>query len=82
MNLFQFSDDSIFTINLDNEYISATAKRIRAGVGDNYRYNAGLQKALLSLEYQKSSDVNSSIVGVTGVWEGLPIIINLQRLLK
>ena len=60
----------------------ATAKQIRNGVGDFINCNAAVQKALDTLEFQRSGGYKNAGVlefstGLAGTWEGLSVQLNV-----
>lgn len=57
----------------------ATAKQIRANVGDFARCNAAVQKALDSLEFTRSGEgtAEQCASGIAGVWEGLDVQLTM-----
>jgi hypothetical protein len=56
----------------------ATAKQIRNGVGDFVKCNAATQKALETLEFQRSgTDVLAYSTGLAGTWENVPVQLDM-----
>lgn len=57
----------------------ATAKQIRAGVGDFVKCNAATQKALDALESIRSGDgaADQCARGLAGTWEGVPVQLDV-----
>ena len=57
----------------------ATAKQIRVGLGDFTACNAAVQKALDVLEFMRggSGAADQCAVGISGVWEGLNVQLNV-----
>ena len=57
----------------------ATARQIRAGIGDFVKCNAATQKALDALEFQRSgNDILACSTGLAGTWEGVPVQIDIS----
>lgn len=57
----------------------ATAKQIRAGVGDFVKCNAATQKALDALESIRSGagTAEQCARGLAGTWEGVPVQLDV-----
>jgi hypothetical protein len=70
----QFKQSQKFRIINGSACFYATAKEIRAGLGDLAQFNAATQKALCALEFSKSE--RSVVSGLCGTWEGLQIQID------
>lgn len=78
MDIKRFKATQKFRVIIGPACFYATAKQIRAGVGDFAQCNAATQKALDSLEYTRScGGVLSSTVGQSGTWEGLNVQLNI-----
>jgi hypothetical protein len=78
MDIKRFKAAQKFRVIVGQVSFYATAKQIRAGVGDFVTCNAAVQKALDSLEYTRSSGgVLSSTVGQSGTWEGMNVQLNI-----
>jgi len=75
----RFKQTQKFRINIGSTVsFYATAKQIRAGVGDFYTCNAATQKALEVLEVYRSGDgVEMCSTGLGGTWEGLQVQLNM-----
>jgi GTP cyclohydrolase III len=75
----RFKQAQRFRVIVDAVSFYATAKQIRAGVGDFSRCNAATQKALDALEYTRSGSgvADQCAVGLAGTWEGLQVQLNL-----
>lgn len=58
-----------YRVVMNGVHFFTTDKEIKRGVGDEYKTNAALQKALLVLEDMRA---NNSIppIGLAGHWEG------------
>lgn len=59
-----------FRVIVNGVHFYSTTKAIRNGVGDHYKTNAALQKALLCLETPVSFAKSN---GIAGTWEGLSV---------
>jgi len=78
MDIKRFKQTQRFRVIVGDVSFYATARQIRAGVGDFSKCNAATQKALDSLEYTRScGGVLSSTVGQSGTWEGMNIQLNI-----
>lgn len=78
MDIKRFKPTQKFRVIVGPACFYATAKQIRAGVGDFVKCNAATQKALDSLEYTRScGGVLSDTVGQSGTWEGIDVQLNL-----
>lgn len=82
MDIKRFKQSQKFRIIVgDTVYAAcfyATAKQIRAGVGDFVKCNAATQKALDALEFQRSgTDALACSSGLAGVWEGVPVQLDI-----
>ena len=78
MVIKRFKQSQRFRVIVGDACFYATAKQIRAGVGDFYTCNAATQKALEVLEVYRSGDgVEMCSTGLGGTWEGLQVQLNL-----
>ena len=78
MDIKRFKPTQKFRVIVGDVSFYATARQIRAGVGDFTKCNAAAQKALDSLEYTRScGGVLSSTVGQAGTWEGMNVQLNI-----
>ena len=79
MNVKRFAQNQKFRVIVGPACFYATAKQIRAGVGDFVQCNAAVQKSLDSLEYYRSSGgaVEACATGHAGTWEGLNVQLNM-----
>lgn len=79
MKMTRFKQNQRFRVIVDSACFYATARQIRAGVGDLYTCNAAVQKALDSLEYTRSGEglAEQCAVGIAGTWEGLNVQLNV-----
>jgi hypothetical protein len=57
-------------------HFHTTAKKIRAGIGDEYRGNAAAQKCLLVLENMREVE-KFPPVGLAGHWEGYNVQLDM-----
>ena len=74
MTIKRFKQSQKFRVIVGQACFYATASQIRNGVGDFMTCNAATQKALDTLEFQRSgSDVLSFSTGLAGTWEGLQV---------
>ena len=75
----RFKQAQKFRICIDSVSFYATAKQIRAGVGDFVKCNAATQKALDALEYTRSGEgiADRCAVGLAGTWEGMQVQLNI-----
>ena len=75
----RFKQAQRFRVIVEAACFYATAKQIRAGVGDFYTCNAAIQKALDALEYTRSGEgvADQCSVGLAGRWEGFNIQLNV-----
>lgn len=80
MQIKRFKQSQKFRIIVGPACFYATAKQIRNGVGDFVQCNAATQKALDSLEYQRSGKgiADQCTTGLAGTWEGIPVQINVS----
>ena len=74
----RFKQSQRFRVIVDKACFYATAKQIRAGVGDFTQCNAAVQKSLDALEFYRSgTGIESACTGHAGTWEGLQVQLNL-----
>ena len=78
--MFCFAKSKKFRVIVGPANFYATAHEIRNGVGTDYRCNAALQKALLSLEFTRSGTgiAEQSASGIAGVWEDMNVQLDMQ----
>ena len=60
-----------FRVIVNGVHFYSNTKAIRNGVGDNYKVNAAIQKALLCLETPVISFATNR--GIAGTWEGMQV---------
>jgi hypothetical protein len=79
MKMYRFKQAQRFRVIVGAACFYATAKQIRNGVGDFMTCNAATQKALDSLEFQRSGSgiADQCATGLAGTWEGLNIQLNV-----
>lgn len=79
MKITRFKQTQRFRVIVGSACFYATAKSIRAGVGDFNQCNAATQKALDALEFTRSGRgaAEFAAVGIAGVWEGLNVQLNV-----
>ncbi len=79
MKMYRFKQAQRFRVIVGAACFYATAKQIRNGVGDFGACNAATQKALDSLEFQRSGSgiADQCAVGLAGTWEGLNVQLNV-----
>jgi hypothetical protein len=82
MKVQRFKQAQRFRVIVGPACFYATAKQIRNGVGDFVNCNAATQKALETLEFQRSGGYKNAGVlefstGLAGTWEGLQVQLNL-----
>lgn len=78
MKVQRFKQAQRFRVIVGPACFYATAKQIRNGVGDFSQCNAATQKALDTLEFQRSGDdILACSTGLAGTWEGLQVQINV-----
>jgi len=76
--MFKFKTSQKFRVIVDSACFYSTAKQIRYGVGDLYKCNAAIQKALDALEFTKSgTGADQCACGIAGTWEGFNIQLNV-----
>jgi hypothetical protein len=77
--MYRFKQTTKFRVIVDSTCFYATAKSIRNGVGDFYKCNAAVQKALDALEFTKSGTgvADQCACGIAGTWEGLSVQLNI-----
>lgn len=71
MKVRRFRKNQTFRVVTEGVHFFATAHQIRQGVGDEYRTNASIQKALDALEFSCSMP-DAKIMcarGIAGEWE-------------
>ena len=80
MTIKRFKQSQKFRVIVGPACFYATAKDIRFGVGDFGKCNAAVQKALDTLEFQRSgTDVLACSTGLAGTWEGLQVQLNVAQ---
>ena len=81
MDIKRFKQTQKFRVIVGQASFYATAKQIRAGVGDFMKCNAATQKALDALEFTRSGDgvADQCAVGLAGTWEGLSVQLDLAQ---
>jgi hypothetical protein len=78
MQIKRFKQAQRFRVIVGAACFYATAKQIRNGVGDFVKCNAATQKALDTLEFQRSGkDVLACSTGLAGTWEGVAVQLNV-----
>ena len=78
MDIKRFKPSQKFRVVVGESCFYATAKQIRWGVGDFAKCNAATQKALDTLEFQRSGDdILACSTGLAGTWEGLQVQLNI-----
>lgn len=79
MDIKRFKQTQKFRVIVGQASFYATAKQIRAGVGDFMKCNAATQKALDALEFTRSGDgvADQCAVGLAGTWEGLSVQLDV-----
>jgi hypothetical protein len=82
MQVKRFKQAQRFRVIVGPACFYATAKQIRSGVGDFVNCNAATQKALETLEFQRSGGYKNAGVlefstGLAGTWEGLQVQLNI-----
>ena len=78
MTIKRFKQSQRFRVIVGSVCFYATAKQIRNGVGDFTTCNAATQKALDSLEFQRSGDdILAFSTGLAGTWEGMQVQLNV-----
>lgn len=79
MDIKRFKQTQKFRVIVGQACFYATAKQIRAGVGDFTQCNAATQKALDALEFTRSGNglADQCAVGMAGTWEGLQVQLNM-----
>jgi len=75
----RFKQAQRFRVNVGEVSFYATARQIRAGVGDFTKCNAATQKALDALEFTRSGTgaADQTACGLAGTWEGLQVQLNI-----
>jgi len=75
----RFKQAQRFRVNVGEVSFYATARQIRAGVGDFTKCNAATQKALDALEFTRSGTgaADQAACGLAGTWEGLQVQLNM-----
>ena len=59
-------------------HLQTTISKVRSGLGDSYSFNAATQKAVDALEYSRSGTiVSAKPIGISGIWEGIPVQVDL-----
>ena len=81
MQVKRFKQTQRFRVIMDTVCIYATAKQIRAGLGDFLRCNAATQKALDALEGIRSGAgaAEQACQGLAGTWEGMSVQLNVAN---
>lgn len=78
--MFTFKQTQRFRIIVDNVCFYARAKEIRCGVGDFYKCNAAIQKALCALELTVQNQARGEThIGICGTWEGINVQLNMAN---
>jgi hypothetical protein len=82
MQIKRFKQDQRFRIIVGAACFYATAGQIRSGVGDFVNCNAATQKALETLEFQRSGGYKNAGVlefstGLAGTWEDIAVQLNV-----
>jgi hypothetical protein len=82
MKVQRFKQAQRFRVIVGSACFYATAKQIRNGVGDFVNCNHAVQKALGTLEFQRSGGYKNAGVlefstGLAGTWEGLQVQLNV-----
>ena len=77
----RFKKSQAFRVIIDNACFYTTAGSIRSGVGDFYRCNAAVQKALDALEFTRSGTglAEQCTSGIAGVWEGMSVQLDIKK---
>lgn len=75
----RFTAAKRFRVIVGQACFYASAKQIRSGVGDFTQCNSAVQKALDALEFTRSGSgaADQAAVGISGIWEGLNVQLNL-----
>ena len=63
-------------VRTGNVSVYSTAGAIRSGIGQEYRFNAAVQKALDSLEFMMYNEKHR-VSGLSGTWEGMNIQVDI-----
>lgn len=81
MDIKRFKQTQKFRVIVGTACFYATAKQIRAGVGDFMKCNAATQKALDALEFTRSGNgvADQCAVGLAGTWEGLSVQLDVAQ---
>ena len=78
MKIKRYKSTQRFRVIVGDACFYSTARDIRNGVGDFMKCNAAVQKALDSLEYQRSgNDILACSTGLAGTWENLQVQLNV-----
>ena len=78
MVIKRFKPTQKFRVIVGQACFYATAKQICYGIGDFTNCNAAVQKALDTLEFQRSgTDALACSTGLAGTWEGLNVQLNI-----
>lgn len=73
-----FKASQRFRVIVGDACFYATARQIRAGVGDLTKCNTAVQQALAALEnYRSGDDIGQCSTGLGGNWQDLSVQINL-----
>jgi len=78
----RYKQSQKFRIIIDGVHLFTTAKQIRSGIGDEYRTNASVQKALDALEFSRFVDTGAAAtaaMGIAGRWESKNVQIDVVR---
>ena len=80
MKMYRYNLTQRFRVIVGDACFYATARQIRAGVGDFGRCNAATQKALDALEYIKSGAgvADQCASGIAGTWENLNVQLTVS----
>lgn len=74
VDIKRFGKNQKFRIICGDASFYTTANSIRNGLGSSSRFNAAAQKALDSLEFERSTVAVTT--GIAGTWEGIQVQIN------
>jgi hypothetical protein len=79
MDIKRFKPTQKFRVIVGPACFYATARQIRAGVGDFTVCNAATQKALDALEYTRAGTgvADQCAVGIAGTWESMNVQLNV-----
>lgn len=79
MEIKRFKQSQRFRVIVDSACFYTDAEQIRSGLGDFYKCNAAVQKALDALEFTRSGSgaADQCAVGIGGTWEDLQVQLNM-----